>query len=378
MKRRTILKATAAATAATLTGGAGGYVLWKSRGEEDYREAVEDRYRPADLSLTDPALVLREIARYATMAPNSHNTQPWRILLERSALVLRPDFARRCPAVDPDDHHVFVSLGCAAENAVQAAAAYGMDAEVGFDEQSESIRIELDFASRRDPRGSTPPLFHAIPERQSTRADFDGSKLSPDELQQLLVAGSGTGVTIVPITDSEQMAGVLDFIVQGTRAQMRDPEFRAELRSWIRTSYREAIENGDGLFSLTSGFPALPVWIGKRMFDLSFTVDAEVQKYQGQVRSSAGIAVFIADDESKRGWTDVGRCFERFALQATSMGLLHSHLNQPLEVPELRKEFAKFLGLVGQRPDLVIRFGRGQPAPKSLRRHFREVVSEST
>jgi hypothetical protein len=28
--------------------------------------------------------------------------------------VILPDLSRRCPAVDPDDHHLFVSLGCAA------------------------------------------------------------------------------------------------------------------------------------------------------------------------------------------------------------------------------------------------------------------------
>jgi len=46
--------------------------------------------------------------------PSSHNTQCWKF----SA----PGPSRSCPtspalsAVDPDDHHLFVSLGCAAEN----------------------------------------------------------------------------------------------------------------------------------------------------------------------------------------------------------------------------------------------------------------------
>jgi len=35
--------------------------------------------------------------------------------------------------LDPDDHHVYVSLGCATENLVQAALANGFHADARFD-----------------------------------------------------------------------------------------------------------------------------------------------------------------------------------------------------------------------------------------------------
>ena len=73
---------------------------------------------------------MREIVRYATLAPSSHNTQCWRFTIDSHRVTIRPDFARRCPSVDPDDHHLFVSLGCATENLVQAAAAIGLHADV--------------------------------------------------------------------------------------------------------------------------------------------------------------------------------------------------------------------------------------------------------
>lgn len=57
----------------------------------------------------------RELVRCATLAPSSHNTQCWKFALEDKAIKILPDLSRRCPTVDPDDHHVFVSLGCAAE-----------------------------------------------------------------------------------------------------------------------------------------------------------------------------------------------------------------------------------------------------------------------
>lgn len=99
----------------------------------------------------------------------------------------------------------------------------------------------------------------------------------------------------------------------------------------------------------------------------------ENDKYAKHVRSSAGIAIFVSDTESKAQWVEVGRCYERFALQSTALGIRNAFLNQPVEVATLRPQFAVFLG-VGRRPDLVVRFGRGPRLPQSLRRPVPAVL----
>ena len=70
----------------------------------------------------------------------------------------------------------------------------------------------------------------------------------------------------------------------------------------------------------------------------------------------------------------MGRCYERFALQATALGVRNAFLNQPVEVTASRPQFAASLGLGGQRPDLVVRFGRGPRLPASLRRPVQAVL----
>lgn len=66
-----------------------------------------------------------DLVRLATLAPSGHNTQLWRCTPSDTGIRIRPDLSRRTPVVDPDDHHRFVSLGCAAENLLIAAAANG-------------------------------------------------------------------------------------------------------------------------------------------------------------------------------------------------------------------------------------------------------------
>ena len=68
------------------------------------------------------------------------------------------------------------------------------------------------------------------------------------------------------------------------------------------------------------------------------------------------------------------RSYERFALQATALGIRNAFMNQPVEVPSVRPRFAAAMGLAGRRPDLVVRFGRGPTLPPSLRRPVQAVL----
>ncbi|WP_018953220.1 hypothetical protein [Thioalkalivibrio sulfidiphilus] len=128
--------------------------------------------------------------------------------------------------------------------------------------------------------------------------------LSSADLNLLEAAGTGPGVSVLLLTDRQVMENVLDFVIQGNTAQIRDPAFVRELKDWV----------------------------------------------------------------------EAGRAFERFALQATALGVRTAHLNQPVEVPSLRPAFAGLVGAAGARPDLVIRFGRGPEMPRSVRRPLEAVL----
>jgi hypothetical protein len=91
-----------------------------------YQSAVKQTWRIGPLKGLEGTALATELVRYATLAPSSHNTQCWKFALEQDAITILPDFSRRCPAVDPDDHHLYVSLGCAAENLIRAARAHGL------------------------------------------------------------------------------------------------------------------------------------------------------------------------------------------------------------------------------------------------------------
>jgi hypothetical protein len=358
-------------TALSATGAMAGLPSCPSEpGADSYETVAERTWRHGKLSVGDKSALLHELVRYATLAPSSHNTQCWKFRLEDGAISILPDLSRRCPAVDPDDHHLFVSLGCAAENLSQAALANGLMGNAGFDAAGgNALRVVLEST-----KPVALPLFQAIPERQSTRGEYDGQPLARHELELLEKAGTGKGVQVIVLTERKAMEAVLEFVIQGNTTQINNPAFVNELKQWIRFSGGEAVRTGDGLYAASSGNPAVPTWLGSLLFSLFFTPKSENDKYAKHLRSSAGIAIFVSDAPTPAQWVEVGRCYERFALQSAALGIRNAMLNQPVEVPALRPQFAGFLGIGQRRPDLVVRFGRGPKLPSSLRRPIQAVL----
>jgi hypothetical protein len=313
---------------------------------------------------------ITEAIRYATLAANGHNTQPWKFRIGGNSISILPDFTRRTPAVDPDDHHLFVSIGCASENLRIAASALGRPGELRFDGADRAVILDYVAGTAADD-----PLLHEIPRRQSTRAEFDGRRATAAQLGEIERAGAISGVDVVLITERDQIKRVRDLVIAGTTVQMDDRKFVKELKDWIRFNPAHALASGDGLFSGSSNNPSLPSWLGPLLFDFVFTAANENDRYMRQIDTSAGIAIFSAEKPGFEHWAKVGQACQRFALQATALGMKLSFINQPVEVASMHPELAALAGMPGRRPDIVMRFGFGCALPASPRRPVRSVIA---
>jgi hypothetical protein len=311
-----------------------------------------------------------KLIRCATLAASSHNTQPWRFRVAPDAITIMPDLSRRCPVVDPDDAHLYRSLGCATENLVQAAAAQGLAADARFDAAHDGVVIGLTPSAA----ALSTELYEAISARQSTRLAFDGTPIRTADLTKLELASIGPGVRCVLITDPAEVASISNLVAQGNIAQLTDSEFRRELLAWIRFNPTTAIRTGDGLAGRCTGNPSLPTWLGRLLAPVVVRAQPQAKRDTQYIRSSAGIAVFVAEHDDKPTWIETGRAYQRFALQAAALDIRTAFINQPIEVPSLRGRIERLLGLDGEHAQLAVRFGHGELAPYSLRRPIDEVI----
>ncbi|MCR9136394.1 MAG: Tat pathway signal protein [Alphaproteobacteria bacterium] len=358
-RRSMILGAGAAALAGTAF-----YAYNRGPAYESVAESVRQPPEPGQMS------GLHHLVHYATLAANSHNTQPWLFSGSERQVTIRPDLSRSTPVADSDNHHLFASLGCACENMILAAAASGNSSQAQFADSGDG-RIDINFAGGGDRRD---PLFDAIPARQCTRSVYDGRKVGPEDLKKLETAANSPSCRMVPLPDGPKIENALELILVANGEQVANPAFAAELLQWLRFSSASAIDRRDGLFSGCSGNPTMPDWLGRLMFGFAFKPQAENDRYAEQIRSSSGLAVFVAEQDDKAHWVEAGRSYQRFALQATALGIRHAFVNQPLEVTKYRPEFANLIGVGPKRPNLIVRYGYAPPMPPSLRRPISDVI----
>jgi hypothetical protein len=339
-------------------------------GTAAYDQAARALRAPVLEDTTSP-LDRRELLRLAILAPSSHNTQPWLFQHEPMGLRVRPDFSRRCPVVDPDDAHLWKSLGCAAETVVHAAAAQGHQARVTFDSRQQDVAVA--FERSRGVRATE--LSRAIPRRQCVRGPYEPEPLEASELRLLERAGRGEGVRPVLLTGLAEREQALEYLVEANRAQLGDPAFREELLGWTRFNPSAARATGDGLAGRVAGRPPLPTGLGRRLARHLLTPDAQNLADARAVRHCAGLVVFLATRDAIPAWVEVGRAAVRFALHATALGIRTAFLNPVIEVRPLRAQLESWLGARGEHALLMMRFGYGRPAPFSLRRPPDAVVT---
>ncbi|WP_290648941.1 Tat pathway signal protein [Aquisalimonas sp.] len=332
-----------------------------------YSDTIREIWRHHDLS--SAARDHANLVRYATLAASSHNTQPWKFKVESGRIVILPDLTRRCPEVDPDDHHLYGSLGCAGENLLVAAQAAGLKGHFSYDASESSVQVDLEKTA---PSRST--LFEAIPNRQCSRAEYDGTALSAEQLRLLEEAGRGNGVSLMLLTDSKQKEQVAEYVAAGNTAQFSDPRWAAEMRKWIRFNARDAVRTRDGLYGAVLGIPNVPGWLGKLLMRVAGSAKRQNRKDITHIRSSGALAVIFSEADDQRHWIEAGRSYERLALQAAALQLRTAFINQPVEVLPLRAQLATFLGIGNRRPDLIVRIGRGPEMPRSLRRPIGQVL----
>jgi hypothetical protein len=314
---------------------------------------------------------MTELVHYAIMAPSGHNTQPWKFRIQENIIRIFPDISRKLPVVDPLDRELYISLGCALENLMIAAGheGYGASVEHSFVDGAISVNIEP-----ANGKANNDSLFNAIPTRQSTRRQYDGKPIPEADMERLASLPLEQGISAFFVTDPEKIEGIIGLVKEGNGIQMNDRDFMQELVSWIRFNEAEANRYRDGLSSKATGNPSSPRVIGKLFMKFFLNAKGQSKKDERYIRSSSALMVVLSENNDMDSWINTGRSFERLALCATALGIKNAHINQPCEVPELKKKLQELLSAGNMHPQLLLRLGYAEPLPGSSKRSVSEVI----
>ena len=353
--------------AGTVGGAAGLYVLYEAAPWMNGKGASNKARQPLNVGVSGAAETL-ELIRYATLAASGHNAQPWKFRVSGKFIQIEPDPARRLPAVDPNDRELWISLGCALENLSLAARKVGYEPEISYPEVDGFIRVKLTVRKSEDNL-----LFQSIPERQNTRSEYIGQKLSRTEVSQLMSIHTEPNIELHLFESQSDAEKILEYVSQGDHLQFEDKAFVNELIHWIRFDKREALSSMDGLYSLCMGTPQVPRWIGKQVVE-HMSPKKQADTDAKLLRSSAGSIAISSATDSKSAWVRTGQVYQRLALQMTGMNIKSAFVNQPNEVPGIRTQFETALGFGGSKSQLLLRFGFADRMPSSYRRSVDDVI----
>lgn len=300
----------------------------------------EDAF-PTERSLEER---VRFLLGYAILAPSSHNTQPWSFEVDGGTVRMFADEDRWLEVTDPDRRELHLSLGCALENLLLAAARFGFGTAVEYGPGGPDpvAIVELDPTASPD-RRCPGELFGAIPRRRTSHGAFETRSI-PDPVLAGLNEGCSTGpVDLVLVTDADTKDRIAALQAEADGRLMADPAYRRELARWI----------GNGALGAS--------WLGARIGRLVVThLDLggrEGAKNARRIRDAPVVAVLATPDESVESLIRAGRAFERLMLAATLEGLGVHPMSQILEVDDLKGDLADALDLAETVPQHLFRMG---------------------
>jgi nitroreductase len=296
--------------------------------------------------------MLAEAARAAGSAPSVHNTQPWRWRVVGNRLDLYAARERQLGVTDPVGRLLHLSCGAALHHARVALAAEGWRPEVHRlpDPADTDLLARLTLAAQVPVVPAAVRLFQALLVRHTDRRPVSEAAVDPAVVDQLtrVIAGEGARLHLL---DRDQLLLLAAAADEAQRAEVADPDWRAELAYWAGG------ERSGGVGVPANAIPAQAPQTTVPGRD--FGRPGSLPVTSGHDRAAV-YAILYGDEDTALGWLRGGEALSAGWLAATAAGVSVLPLSAVVEVPRTRSTLAGLLAYLGH-PYLVLRLGVADP-----------------
>ncbi len=321
---------------------------------------------------------MHDILWHASLAPSSHNCQPWHIKITGPhELFVECDHDRLLPAVDPENREAVLSIGAFIENLVIAAASFGYhsDVQVTAENNMDRTIARISF-SEAEPVNY--PMERLL-KRRTIRSGLKQGKLNPDDVDTITASAPGK-IFYFP-SGSDHAACIEKEAVESFRIQAGRDSVMHELSEWVRFRPGDVLKYRDGLSVEGMEISGPAGWFVKNFMKPEDVMKPSfnkkgIKKIAHQAGQGAGWIVISCTSDSTESLVETGRVFQRIALKAVDRKIGIHPMTQCLEEEYGRKKFAANHdeALI---PQFVLRVGYVDryPDPVSARRPVEWFVS---
>lgn len=296
---------------------------------------------------------LEQILRYASFAPSSHNSQPWKVkVLLGSGLefVVQSDSSRWLPRVDPTNREVLLSIGAFWENLCQAASAFGFEvhAEIMAANAADADILKVKLVKYPHPYNHPPEMLTLMENRSTSRRKYKKKALFSSHLEECkkLIPGNLTYFS----RESEKGKWIAAGLVEAMRQQAFHDGKQKELVDWLRFSRSQVAERGDGITAEMLGLPGIFKFTWYTFMTPKIALSkifrsASVKSMKTQVTHCAGFFVITSEDVSVQSLLHAGREFERLAHKCIRLNIQVQPVSQLIQEEPFNRRLNDELGL---------------------------------
>lgn len=318
---------------------------------------------PSDGSLSEQC---RFILHYASLAPSSHNTQPWRFELTDHGVRFHMDRSRWLRHADPDKRELHLSVGCVVQAFVRALPHFGLLGAVTYlpDEGQGDCLVEV-LVRHAEGGPERPSVLHLFSVRHTSHGDFTDQDLAPALLARMQQAAEQHGVALSLVTDPAARAEAGRWLAMAEARQFADPAWRAELSDWIRR----------GVFGtgwLLSRLGALAV----RYLDAGDVLQSADHEH---VNQAPVLAVLTCQRDEPVSWLCAGQAYMDICLLLAREGAALQPMSALVEDREARARLAGLCTPANRHPVHPFRVGveAGESGRETPRRTLQDMLLDA-
>lgn len=290
----------------------------------------------------------------ASLAPNSHNTQMWKVRINtyKQTVIIGLDKNRRLPEVDPHDREMTISLGCYAGMLVESFKTYGYECSIDYLNGDDYLKIK--YHKVRDVISHD--RIEQIYKRHTDKSAFTDAALSDEQISKIVLYDN---VYYYP-KGTEYFSYIRENMLAAITQQSYDRAKAEELAKWLRLSNKETIEKKDGLPAEQLGLTG----IVKSLYYLTTNRESAVKDSfarqtvntaSKQLSGCAGFLVITSRD-SREALLSCGMELVSIWLSAVEYGISVHPMSAILEEEPYCSLISQALNL-GEQPQMVLRLG---------------------
>lgn len=293
---------------------------------------------------------MRFLIQYAVLAPNSHNTQPWKFEInsENRSINIYLDWQRSLAYSDRFNRESYISLGCALGNLTVALEYFNFRYQIKYfpEETVKNVAIKvlvIEKTQLQEDSTLLSKLFQYLTKRVTNRFPPQKKSIKKNILQELGQFSNEKNVKAIFVTEEREKIKISDIMYHAIHYAFSDEMFKDELSKWIRSNFTK---QKDGIPLYDSGIPApitiLAPWLIK-------TVPAKLQATTDKilVRNSSCLLILSSTIDDRLSWIKAGKIFEYIALAGAAHSIFFSPMAAIIEHAGSKKNLTKFLNIQG-------------------------------